>query len=64
MGNTEFLKTFSKKTRIWDLKVGRWHLSKGDTSRCLPLSVQVKRVLHDSQKRGKSAFCSAVHETC
>ena len=31
MGNADFLKSFSEKNKMWDLKVGRWHLSKGIT---------------------------------
>ena len=32
MGNADFLKSFSEKNKMWDLKVGRWHLSKGSSN--------------------------------
>ena len=38
MGNPDFLKSLSEKNRIWDLKVGRWHLSKGNTQPVAPPS--------------------------
>ena len=57
MGNPDFLKSLSEKNKIWDLKVGRWHLSKGITPISdPPLTVYVMTLLHNSQACGTSAL--------
>ena len=56
MGNPDFLKALSEKNKIWDLKVGRWHLSKGNTSlRTTPHCTSLT-LLHDTQDCSTSAL--------